>query len=215
MGDDAALELERRIGRVVGVGLVWLAVLVDALGNVGRAEAAHRLHRAEEIVEHVAPVAEHVENDAAAFGLAIVPARPLRRLAPVAFEHPVAELAAHREDAAEEAGVAQHPELAQAGQEQLVLHDAVLDAARVGELGHGDGLVERVGDRLLAIDVLAGLDRLVSRSARICVVAASKNTLSVGFASAASRSVVSARCRTAAPAPRPSRHCGRPGSDPA
>ena len=58
--------------------------------------------------------------------LLIVPARPLRRLAPVAFEHPVAELAAHREHAAEEAGVAQHPDLAQSRQEQLVLHDAVL-----------------------------------------------------------------------------------------
>ncbi len=128
MGDDAALELEGRVGGIVGVGRVGLAALVDALRNVRGAEAAHRLHLAEQIVEHVAPVAQHIEDDAAAFGLLVVPARPLRRLAPVALEHPVAELAAHREHAAEEAGVAQHLDLAQAGQEQLVLHHAVLDA---------------------------------------------------------------------------------------
>ena len=59
--------------------------------------------------------------------VAVVPRRPLRRL-PVAFEHPVAELAAHGQDAAEEAAVDQPLQLEQAGQQQLVLHDAVLDA---------------------------------------------------------------------------------------
>ena len=132
--DHAAFELEGRVGGVVGVGRVGLAVLVDAARDMRRAEAAHRLHGAEQVVEHVAPVAQHIEDDAAAFGLLVVPARPLRRLAPVAFEHPVAELAAHREDAAEEAGIAQHLDLAQAGQEQLVLHHAVLDALLLGEL---------------------------------------------------------------------------------
>ena len=92
--------------------------------------------------------------------LLVVPARPLRRLSPVALEHPVAELAAHREDAAEESGIAQHLELAQARQGQLVLDDAVLCLARLRQLGHGDGLLEAVGDRLFAIDVLARLDRL-------------------------------------------------------
>src|ERR1700751_3132981 len=103
MGDDAALELEGRISRVIGVGLVRLAALVDALWNMRRAEAAHGLHLAEQIVEHIAPMAQHIQNDAAAFGLAVIPARPLRRLAPVALEHPIAELAAHSEHAAEEA----------------------------------------------------------------------------------------------------------------
>ena len=85
------------------------------------------MHLAEQVVEHVAPVADHVEDHAAAVLGAVVPGRPLRRL-PVALEHPVAELAAHREHAAEEAGIAQHLQLLQAGQEQLVLHGAVLDA---------------------------------------------------------------------------------------
>ncbi len=66
LGDDAALELEGGVGGVVGVGGVALALLVDALGDMRGAEAADGLDLAEEVVEHVAPVAEHVEDDAAA-----------------------------------------------------------------------------------------------------------------------------------------------------
>src|SRR5690606_14977894 len=115
-------------------------------------------HLAEEIIEHVAPVAEHIEDDAAAIGPAIVPAWALRRLAPVPFEDPVAELAAHREDAAEEAGVAEELELEQTGQEQLVLNHAMLDSRRLRLPRQGNGGVQVVGDRLLAIDVLARID---------------------------------------------------------
>ena len=124
-----ALELARRVGGVVGGRLVGLAGLVPALRDVRRAEAGHRLHLAEQVVEHVAPVAHHVEDDAAAVFAAVVPRRALDRLQ-VALEHPVAELAAHRQHAAEEAGAAQHVELAQAGQEELVLDHAVLHARR-------------------------------------------------------------------------------------
>ncbi len=155
--DHAALELEGGIGGVVGVGLVGLAGLVDTAGNMRRAEAAHGLHLAEEVVEHVAPVAEHIEDDAAAILLAVVPARALRGL-PVALEHPVAELAAHREHAAEEAAVAQHLDLAQAGEGQLVLHHAAACAPRLGELDELQRALEIVRDRLFAVDVLARLD---------------------------------------------------------
>ena len=131
MGDDAALELEGGVGGVVRGRLVLGAALVDALGDVRRAEAGDRAHLAEEVVEHVAPVADHVEDHAAAVLGAVVPGRALRRLAPVALEHPVAEVALDRQHSAEEAEVAQHPQLLQAGQEELVLHDAVLDALRL------------------------------------------------------------------------------------
>ena len=117
------------------------------------------LHVAEGVVEHVAPVAEHVEDHAAAVLGAVVPRRALGRLQ-VALEHPVAELAAHREDAAEEARVDQQLELAQAGQEQLVLHHAVLDAGGLGLADDAERLLQVGGDRLLAIDVLAGRDGL-------------------------------------------------------
>ena len=121
--------------------------------------AAHALDLAEQIVEHVAPVADHVQNNAAAVLAAVIPRRPLRLL-PAALEHPIAELAAHREHAAEEAGVAQERQLLQARQEQLVLHRAVLDALCIGEPQHRHRFFEVGRDRLLAIDMLAGVDRL-------------------------------------------------------
>ena len=52
------------------------------------------MHLAEQVVQHVAPVAHHVQDHAAAVFRAVVPARALDRLQ-VAFEHPVAELEAH------------------------------------------------------------------------------------------------------------------------
>ena len=64
-------------------------------------------------------MAQNIQDDAAAFRFLVVPTRSLRRLSPIALEHPVAELAAYGEDAPEKARVAQHLELAQAGQEQL------------------------------------------------------------------------------------------------
>jgi len=158
VGDGARGELEGGVGRVLGVGGVAPAALVGALADVGGRMAGQSRDAAEEVVEHVAPVAEHVEDDAAAIRLAIVPARPLRCL-PIAFEYPVAELAAHREDAAEEAGVAEHAELAKPGQIELVLDDAALDAGAGCLAGNAERGVEAVGDRLLAIDVLAGVDR--------------------------------------------------------
>ena len=99
-------------------------------------------HRAEEIVEHVAPVAQHIEDDAAAVFLAVVPGGALRR-ARFAFEHPVAEFAAHGEDAAEEALPPESLELQQAGQPQLVLHHAVLDAGAFGQAVKIERRIER------------------------------------------------------------------------
>src|SRR5262249_54422613 len=110
--DHIILKLEGGVGGIIGIGIVGLAVLVHPLRDMRRAKAAYGLHPAEEIVEDITPVAEHIENDAAAFGFLVVPAWTLRRLSPIAFEHPVTELAAHREHAAEEARIAQHPDLA-------------------------------------------------------------------------------------------------------
>src|SRR6185295_2043138 len=102
----AAGELEAGVGRIVGGGLVLPPVLVPAIWNMSRAHAAHGPHLAEEVVENVAPVAQHVEDDAAAVSLAVVPGGTLRRN-PVAFEDPVAEFTANGNDLAEEAVVAQ------------------------------------------------------------------------------------------------------------
>jgi hypothetical protein len=104
-------------------------------------------------------VAHHVEDDAAAVLGAVVPRRPLARLQ-ISFEHPVAELASDRQDAPEEAGVHEQLELAQPRKEQLVLHDAVAKARRLGLAHEGERVREARSDRLLAIDVLARIDRL-------------------------------------------------------
>ena len=121
-----------------------------------------RLHAAEEVVEHVAPVAQHVDDDAAVVLLAVIPRRALRRL-PVALEHPVAELAAHGEDPPEEAGVDQHLQFQEPRQPQLVLHDAVLHARRLGAPVEVERLRDGGRDRLFRIDVLAGRDRLADQ----------------------------------------------------
>ena len=99
-------------------------------------------------------MAQHVDDDAAAVLLAVVPRRALRRL-PVALEHPVAELAAHRQDAPEEAAVDQRLELEQARQPELVLHHAVLHAGLLRSAIQ----IERLG---------RGRWRPASRSTRAC-----------------------------------------------
>src|SRR5579863_1046668 len=71
--DDAAVELERPVCGVVGGGFVAHALLVDALRNGCATETLHGLDAAERMVEDVAPVAEHVDDDAAVVLLAIVP----------------------------------------------------------------------------------------------------------------------------------------------
>ncbi len=108
-------------------------------------------------------MAEHVEDDAAALGFAVVPGRPLRGL-PVALEHPVAEIALDREDAPEEARLDQRPELQEPGQPELVLDDAVPDPGGLGGAIEGERVREVLRDRLLAIDVLAGGDRALQQA---------------------------------------------------
>ena len=159
LGDDAAGQLEDRVRGVVRGGVVPLAALVPAIRDVRDRSRGDRLDRAEQPLKHVRPVREHVEHDAAAVFLAVVPARALRR-PPVAFEHPVPELAADRQDPAEEAAVDQRPQRADPRQEQLVLHHPVLDAGPVGRVRQVGGLLAGGPRRLLDVHVRAGVERL-------------------------------------------------------
>ena len=104
MADHAVGQLERRVGRVVGRALVRLALLVPTLRDMRGSEAVERLDVAEEVLDHVLPVAKHVHNDAAVLLFAVVPRRALQLLV-LAGEHPVAEFSADGQDLAEEAGV--------------------------------------------------------------------------------------------------------------
>ena len=160
--DDSAFQFEHRISGVVGSGLVALPVFVPAFRDVGGDARGHGAHRGEELLQDVVPVREHVQHDAAAVFGPVVPTGALRGL-PVAFEHPVAELAADGQDAAEEPAVDEAAELEQAGEEELVLDDAVLHAGVAGQLGQFDGGTEVVGDRLFDVDVLARVDGAPNR----------------------------------------------------
>src|ERR1039458_7640298 len=92
--EDTALQLEHAVGRVICGALVGIACFINALWNVRRTCAANRLDVAKGVVENVAPVAKHVEDDSAVVFFSVVPRGTLRGL-PVAFEDPVTELSAH------------------------------------------------------------------------------------------------------------------------
>src|ERR1035437_10301846 len=155
-----SVDLEGGVGGIVGGACVRLAGFVPAGGDVRGTQAGNGLHRSEEVVEDVAPVAEHVDDDAAAGFLAVVPGGALYGDG-VALEDPVAELAAHAEDPAEKTEVHQGFQLHHAGQPELVLYHAVLDACLLGEREGFERGFEAVGDGLLAVDVLAGGDGLL------------------------------------------------------
>src|SRR2546430_478327 len=159
--DDVAVgtrQHERGVRGVVRGGGVAPAALVHPFGDVGGGGALHGLHRAERVVEQIAPVGEHVDDDAAAVLRAVVPRRALRRRV-LPLEHPVPELAAHAQDAAEEATVHQPLQLADAGEEELVLHYAVLHAALPGSTGEVERLGQRARQRLFAVHLLPARDR--------------------------------------------------------
>ena len=155
--DDAARELERRIGRVFGRTRIRVPALVDTLGNMRCAHTGDGAHRSNDLVEHVAPVAEHIDDDAATFLAFVVPGGALEWLH--VLEHPVAEFTAHGQDAPEVPTSDQPLELDQARQEELVLNDAVLHAGALREPRQPQRRREVGRGGFLAVDVLAGADR--------------------------------------------------------
>src|SRR5699024_12681883 len=62
----AALEAEHAVGGVVGGGGVLLALLVPAPPDVGGGLGVDVLDAAEQLLDDVVPVREHVRDDAAA-----------------------------------------------------------------------------------------------------------------------------------------------------
>src|SRR5260221_1554074 len=152
MRDDSAREPESRVRGIVGGGAVFAAVFIPAGRDVPRTEAGNPLDFPEQAVEHVAAVAQHIENDSSAVLLAVVPGGPLRGLV-IALEHPVAELAPDREYFPEETGVTQRLDLQEPRQPQLVLDDAVPDSRLFRSPIQVERLRERGRDGFLAVDV--------------------------------------------------------------
>src|SRR5258708_17998316 len=152
MRNDVAREPERRVRGIVCGRPVPVSVFIPALRDVPRTEAGNALHFPEQVVEHVAPVAQHVEDDSAAVLHPVIPRRPLRGLH-VTLEDPVAKLAADREYPAEETGVTQRLDLQQSRQPQLVLHHSVPNACMFRRATESERLREGGGHGLLALDV--------------------------------------------------------------
>src|SRR5262249_5927331 len=142
--DDAAFQLERRISGVFRSNRIRLPGFVPPARNMRCAKARDCFDAAEQVIENVAPVAQHVDNDSAAVLLTVVPGRPLPWNY-VALEHPIAELAANREDIPKETKIAQRLQLQQTREPELVLHHAVLHAGGVGSAIQIVRSFERVG----------------------------------------------------------------------
>ena len=161
-GDAATLKLHLGEDAVFGVGTVGGAAFVDAAGDEAAAGGGDGGDGPGEDVDHVAPVGKHIEDEAAAVTLAVVPAGPLARVGEAVVD-PAAHLDADFQDVAEEALLAEAQEGGEAGEEELVLDGSGAQAGRgcqaVQVQGRGDG----GGDGFLQIDVLAGGDGLVRR----------------------------------------------------
>src|SRR5262249_20197638 len=157
--EGAALELDQRRSRILDGDAIALAPLVDPLGRGDPRARRHPHDAADDAFDDVAPVWVHIEDDASAAG-AIIPARALAGLL-AAIEHPPAELELESDDAPERAAPRQRGEFLQSRKMDLVLDDAVLDAApsRLPQQGHA--LRRGRGHWLFAIDVLAGGERLL------------------------------------------------------
>ena len=156
--EGAALELEERRGRILDRDTVARAPLVDALGRGDPRARRHPHDAADDGLDDVAPVRIHIQNNATAAG-AVIPTRALAGLL-AAVEHPPAELEPESHDAPERAAARERGKLLQSRKMDLVLDDAMFDAAPARLPQQGQALPGGRGQRLFAIDVLAGGDRL-------------------------------------------------------
>jgi hypothetical protein len=116
------------------------------------------LDLAQQAIEDVAPMGEHIEDQPTAGCLAVIPARALRRVE-AAVEHPPAEIEPDRQNAAKELGLVKLAQFCQPGQEQLVLYDAALQAGAMRAARQIQCVLESFGDRLFEIDVLSRRER--------------------------------------------------------
>src|ERR1019366_4189144 len=94
MDNDALVGHKGGESSVVGSALVGFTVLIPTLGDVGDRQGGNARDIAEEIVDYVSPVAEHIEENAAALFLAVIPEWALNGLE-IAFKYSIAEFPAH------------------------------------------------------------------------------------------------------------------------
>ena len=172
MRDDTTGQLECRVCGIISCAGIRLPSLVNSLWNVGRSQARNRLYLTEEVGERILPVAKHVNNDATALFLAVIPGGALRRL-PITFENPVTKFPTHTEYTSKESALNHALQLEQSWQEQLVLHDSILDACSAGHLCELNRCCQVGCDWLLAVNVLpgtnCGLDAFRAQRRSLCI----------------------------------------------
>ena len=100
---NAVSQFHGGVAGIVRGALVGISLLVYSFPDVSGTPAGYALDRTEDVVHEVAPMTEHVYDDASAVFLTIVPARPLSGLILVMpGEHPVSKLSADGKDLPEE-----------------------------------------------------------------------------------------------------------------
>jgi hypothetical protein len=151
-------ELKARKGRVLDIDIVPLAILVSAFGERRRVTARDGFDLAQQPIEDVAPMGEHIEDEPAAGCFAIIPARPLRRVRR-AVEHPPAEVEPDRQNSPEEISIVKLAQLRKPGQEQFVLHDAVFHTGALGATREIQCILEGFRDRFFEIHVFPRRER--------------------------------------------------------
>src|SRR5438477_8021585 len=85
------LQLEHREGVILDINVIGRAALVDPARLRGRMAARDGADRAEQAVEDVAPMRKHIQDQAAAGRLLVIPVPALRR-EEIAINHPLAEI---------------------------------------------------------------------------------------------------------------------------
>ena len=91
-----ARQFEDCKGGVFDIDAVPIADLVAALGHCRHVAARDGFDLAQQAIKDVAPMRKHIEDQAAARCLAVIPAGPLRRVGR-AVEHPPAEIEPDRQ----------------------------------------------------------------------------------------------------------------------
>src|ERR1700733_9061658 len=114
LGNDSAVQFENRVGSIVGCRGIAVAIFIYPLRDMGGAQGAHCANRSEEIVEDIAPVTEHIDDDTAPILLPVVPGRALCWL-PVSLKYPISEFSPNREDPAKETVFHQSLQFSQTG----------------------------------------------------------------------------------------------------
>ena len=126
---------------------------------MGGSQAREGFDFSEEILDHVLPMAEHIDDDSAVVFLTVVPGGALEFLE-FSGKHPVSELSPDGENLSEEAGVDEVTKFEESWEPQFVLHYAVFQSGGSNFLGQGKGFLGGGGGGLFAIDVFLGCDRL-------------------------------------------------------